>query len=152
MKTDVFISYHTKSSLHIAEAVCNHLETEKISCWYAPRNVMGNYAGSIKDAIDRCSIFILILNGAASKSADVLNELNLAFERVRKNESITILPFKISDDEIGNDAQYYLRRIHWIDAVTPPMEARIKELTDKVKICLDRRTDETQENSRKNVR
>ncbi len=150
MKTDVFISYHTKSSLHIAEAVCNHLETEKISCWYAPRNVMGNYAGSIKDAIDRCSIFILILNGAASKSADVLNELNLAFERVRKNESITILPFKISDDEIGNDAQYYLRRIHWIDAVTPPMEARIKELTDKVKICLDRRTDETQENSRKN--
>ncbi len=150
MKTDVFISYHTKSSLHITEAICNHLEAEKISCWYAPRNVIGNYAGCIKDAIDKCKIFILVLNGESSRSPDVLNEINLAFERVRRNESIIILPFRIDNDDIGDDAQYYLKRIHWIDAVTPPMEARIRELTDKVKICLGERSDETKENPNEN--
>ena len=43
MDFDVFISYHTRSSAHVTEAVCNALESKKIKCWYAPRNIAGSY-------------------------------------------------------------------------------------------------------------
>ena len=129
---DVFISYHTKSSRSIVEAICNVLESSKIKCWYAPRNVESQYAGDIVRAIRNCKIFLLILNQEASNSQDVLNEINEAFERVRAKEEFYILPFHISNQEISPDASYYLRRLHWIDAIDPPMEKRIEELRDRI--------------------
>ena len=129
---DVFISYHTKSSRSIVEAICNVLESSKIKCWYAPRNVESQYAGDIVRAIRNCKIFLLILNQEASNSQDVLNEINEAFERLRAKEEFYILPFHISNQEISPDASYYLRRLHWIDAIDPPMEKRIEELRDRI--------------------
>ena len=101
---DVFISYHTKSSRSIVEAICNVLESSKIKCWYAPRNVESQYAGDIVRAIRNCKIFLLILNQEASNSQDVLNEINEAFERLRAKEEFYILPFHISNQEISPDA------------------------------------------------
>lgn len=141
MDFDVFISYHTKSSTHITEAVCNALESKKIKCWYAPRNIAGSYAKSIVDAIGRCKIFLLILNKEASYSEDVLNEINLAVERVRKGEEIAIIPFHISEEDISPDAKYYLGRIHWVDAINPPMEKRINELVSRIAYILNKNVD-----------
>lgn len=148
MDFDVFISYHTKSSLHITEAVCNALENKKIKCWYAPRNIAGNYAKSIVEAIGRCKIFLLILNREASYSEDVLNEINLAVERVRKGEDISIIPFHISEDEISLDAKYYLSRMHWVDAINPPLEKRIQELVSRISYILNQNTDTNFEESK----
>ena len=50
---------------------------------------------------------------------------------------MAILPFQISADMIGDDAKYYIGRIHWIDAVTPPMEQRIEELKMRIQTILD---------------
>ena len=133
MGIDVFISYHTSTSSHITKAICNCLEATGIRCWYAPRDTVGSYANSITNAISECKVFVVVLNREASFSEDVLNEMNLAFERVRKGENIVILPFHTSTDEISNDAKYYLGRIHWIDAINPPIEERIKELSLKIK-------------------
>lgn len=145
MEFDVFISYHTKSSTHITEAVCNALESKRIKCWYAPRNIEGSYAKSIVDAIGKCKIFLLILNKEASYSEDVLNEINLAVERVRKGEEIAIIPFHISEEDISPDAKYYLGRIHWVDAINPPMEKRINELVSRISYILNKNIESNEE-------
>lgn len=132
MSIDVFISHHTKSSLPITEAICNSLEANAIRCWYAPRDTQGSYARSIVTAINECRIFIIVLNRESSFSEDVLNEMNVAFDRLRAGENITLLPFQVSADEISSDAKYYIGRMHWIDAITPPMEDRIQELTSRI--------------------
>ena len=129
MAIDVFISHHTKSCLHVTEAICNSLESNHVRCWYAPRDVQGLYAREIVKAINECSIYILVLNRESSFSEDVLNEMNIAFERLRAGENISVLPFHIAEGEISRDAKYYIGRMHWIDAITPPMEERIRELT-----------------------
>jgi len=128
MGIDVFISYHTSSSSHITKAICNSLEAAGIRCWYAPRDTIGAYANSITSAISACKIFVIVLNREASFSEDVLNEMELAFERVRNKEKVAILPFHISSEEISGDAKYYLRRMHWIDAINQPLEESINNL------------------------
>ena len=136
MNYDVFISYHTKSAINIATAICNELESKKIKCWYAPRNTVDAYASNITEVINHCKIFLLILNFESSHSFDVLNEINIACERLRRNEPIHIIPFQIDDKEVSSDAKYYIGRFHWIDALTPPIEKRIKELSDRISFLL----------------
>ena len=58
-----------------------------------PRNISGSYARSIVEAINKCKVFLLILNKESSYSEDVLNEINLAVERVRKGEGHINYPF-----------------------------------------------------------
>lgn len=134
MNVDVFISHHTDSSLHMVEAIVNKLESNGIRCWYAPRNTEGSYAGSIARAINACSIFLLILNKPASESVHVLNELDMVTKRLSKKEEISIIPFHVADEDISEDAQYYLGRLHWIDAMKPSMYDRIEELVEKILI------------------
>lgn len=50
----------------VVEHICSVLEADGISCWYAPRDVMGDYAASIVDAIDNARVFVVVLNSAAS--------------------------------------------------------------------------------------
>lgn len=138
MDVDVFVSYHTESSLHIVEAVVNRLEANGVRCWYASRDNLGAYAGSIAQAIHDCAVFLLILNRPASQSVHVLNEIDLVTKRLDRREPVTLLPFHVADDEITADAQYYLGRLHWIDAMTPPMYRRVEELTDKILQILGR--------------
>ena len=132
MNIDVFISYHTNSSLHIVEAIVNKLEAGGVRCWYAPRDVVGDYAGSIAEAISECKVFLLILNKSASESPQVLNELNLVTERLANKENVNIMPFHTADKDIAQAARYYIGRMHWIDAVTPPMYQRIDELCSRI--------------------
>lgn len=138
LKNDVFISHHTDSSLHIVKAIVNKLESNGVKCWYAPRDTEGGYAGSIASAIENCKVFLLILNKNASESPHVLNELNLVTERLSKKEEVNIIPFHISDDDISAEAKYYIGRMHWIDAMTPPMYKRVDELIDKIAGLLDK--------------
>ena len=128
MDIDVFVSHHTSTSLHIVEAIVNKLEAAGIRCWYAPRDTEGSYAGIIAKAIASCRVFLLILNKPASESPHVLNEIDLVTKRLAKKENVSIIPFHTADDEIADDAQYYLGRLHWIDAMTPPMYKRVDEL------------------------
>ena len=53
---DVFISY-VHESKSIADNICAYLENNKIRCWYAPRDVIGDYATSIVEAISNSKIF-----------------------------------------------------------------------------------------------
>ncbi len=141
MDIDVFISHHTDSSIHIVEAIVNNLESNGIKCWYAPRDTKDDYAGSITRAIKQCKVFILVLNKDASESPHVLNELNAVTKRLSKREEVHIIPFHTADNEISDEADYYIGRMHWIDAMTPPMYQRIDELVEKVALTLNKKVD-----------
>ena len=138
MNVDVFVSHHTSTSLHIVEGIVNKLEGTGLKCWYAPRDTQGHYAGSIADAIDTCSVFLLVLNKPASESFHVLNELELVCDRLAKGESVHVIPFHVADLDISRDARYYIKRMHWIEAIDPPMYARIDELVGHINRLLGR--------------
>ena len=152
MEIDVFVSHHTASSLHIVEGIVNKLEADGVRCWYAPRNTEGAYASSIVKAINQCAIFLLILNRQASESVHVLNEIDMVSRRLTRNEEVKIIPFHVADDEIGEEAQYYLGRLHWIDAMTPPMYKRIDELVERLEMLLGKKKGERTQQTQSPVR
>lgn len=150
MVHDVFISHHTKTCLKVTEAICHSLEEKGIRVWYAPRDTEDSYARNIMEVINECKVFILILNHESSESFDVLNEINCVSERLRRKESVHVIPFQISDKDISADAKYYLGRLHWLDAITPPLEKRIEELTDRVCYILNKKDEKIPSNALEN--
>ncbi len=136
MNIDVFISYEHKSK-SIADSIVSSFEKDKIRCWYAPRDVIGDYATSIVEAIESTSVFILILSGDSSNSPHVLNEVEMAYKKnIEQSQAITIIPFRVSNDELSRAMEYYIKRMHWIDATTNSLEAAITDLKKKVKRVL----------------
>lgn len=139
MDIDVFVSHHTSSSLHIVEGIVNKLEASGLRCWYAPRDTQDSYAASIAQALQSCRAFLLVLNKPASESFHVLNEIDMISKRLTRGEAVHIVPFHTADEDISQDAQYYLGRLHWIDAMTPPMYKRLDELVDYINRALGRK-------------
>ncbi len=138
MKNDVFVSYEHGSKA-IADSIVAAFEQDRIRCWYAPRDVIGDYATSIVEAIENTSVFVLVLNGESSNSAHVLNEVEMAYKRnIEQNQSITIMPFKISNDQFSRAMEYYIKRMHWIDATNSPLYNSIENLKSRVKKILGR--------------
>jgi SAM-dependent methyltransferase len=134
MTHDVFISYeHTAKS--IADNIAAILENEKIRCWYAPRDVIGDYATSIVNAIENSKIFIAVVSGVSSESVQVLNEIEIAYKKLSEN-SISIIPFKVDNKQLSRAMEYYIKRLHWIDAVNSTLEIAIADLCKKVKSIL----------------
>ncbi len=125
---DVFISYSHKDS-QTATMVLNILEQNGIKCWIDYRDAMPgeSFAASIVRAIKQSKFFVLLLSGASGNSQHVLNEINSAV-----NACVTIIPFKIDGAEISEGMEYYLGKTHWLDALTPPIEAHIHSLVEVV--------------------
>ncbi len=121
---DIFISYSHKDK-QIATMVLGILEQNGIKCWidYRDAIVGKDYAASIVRAIKECKFFVLLLSANSSASQHVINEVNSAV-----TASKTIVPFKIDEAEISDSMEYYVGKTHWLEAITPPMEAHIKEL------------------------
>ena len=124
-----FISYSSKDK-NIADNLCAKLESAGIRVWYAPRDTRsGDYAASIVSAISRCTHFIVILSGNSFQSHHVLNEIDLAFERLGK---LRFCPLKIDEETMGPAFTYYLSTQHWMDAHVPPLEKRLDEFVEKI--------------------
>lgn len=124
-----FISY-SSADKNIADNLCNKLENSGISVWYAPRDVIGPYAESIVNAIDKSTYFIVILSQNSITSEHVLNEIDLAFQRLPDN--IKFKPLKIDNSVFTPSFRYYLSRQHWKDATCPPLERRLNEFVDSL--------------------
>ena len=133
-KHDVFISYSSKNK-NVADAIVADLENHGIRCWYAPRGIMPGqeWATAISDAMAEASVFVLIYTDESNKSKQVMNEVAMAFKLER-----TIVPFKLSDDLMNPELEYYLNRVHWLDALTPPLEESIKKLREHVDVILQK--------------
>ena len=134
MAHDVFISHSVKDKA-TADAVCATLESEGIRCWIAPRDVLPSmeYGEAIIDAIEECRIMVLVFTANANASPQIRREIERAV-----NHGVAILPLRMEDVLPGKSLEYFIGNVHWLDALTPPFEAHLKNLAGTIKIVLAR--------------
>src|ERR1700730_4661732 len=133
MDFDVFISYSQRDK-PTADAACAVLEAAGIRCWIAPRDVRagGEYGAAIIDAIDRCGVMVLIFSSSANDSRQIHREIERAV-----NKEVPIVPVRIEKIEPTKSMEYFLGGIHWLDALTPPLEKHLQQLTETVRAILN---------------
>ena len=134
MAHQIFISYAAEDK-PVADAVCEAVEREGIKCWYAPRDVAygRDFEESIVDAISGSQLIILVLTSHSNSSAHVKREIqNACLEEV----SVPVLPFRVEDVPLNKALRYYIGSVHWLDAITPPLEPHLRLLVDHVKARL----------------
>ena len=132
MAHDVFIS-HSGRDKPVADAACAALENAAIRCWIAPRDVQPgrSFAGEITRAVQDSKAMVLIFSSHSNNSEQVLREVQLAVQH-----HVHILQFRIERVVLSDDFSYFLGTPHWLDALTPPLEAHLKHLAESVKLLL----------------
>jgi rhodanese-related sulfurtransferase len=128
MGHDVFLSYSSLDKL-AADAVCHGLEAKGIRCWIAPRDQVAGqpYGEQITAAIQSAQVMVLIFSDNVNKSHAVHNEVDLAAAA-----NVTIVPFRLAGVDFNPELQFYLGRVHWLDAFPHPVDAYIDDLAETV--------------------
>ena len=136
MQHDVFVSYSTKDT-RLVDALVHHLESRKIRCWFAPRDIKPGreYADVIVDAIKSAKIILVAFSDAAQISRWVRSEVNCAISNGK-----VIIPVKISDVLPQGAMQLYLGDKHWID-IWPNPSSRLLQVVSEVDDILRRKID-----------
>ncbi len=132
MGFDVFISHSSKDKA-IADGACASLEAAGIRCWIAPRDIMPGteYGASIVDALDHCRVLVLIFSSNANESPQLRREVEHAVSR-----AVPIVPVRIENVVPTKSMAYFVESVHWLDAMTPPMESHFQRLAEVVKAML----------------
>jgi hypothetical protein len=124
MGHDVFISHSSLDKL-AADAVCHGLEARGIRCWMAPRDQIAGraYGEQITSAISDAQVMVLVFSQNVNNSQAVLNEINIA-----AGSNVTIVPFRIAQADFSAELNFYLGRMHWLDAFPQPVDTYIDTL------------------------
>ncbi len=132
MAYDVFVSYSSKDKA-IADAVCATLESNRIRCWIAPRDVPPgmSYPAALSKAIDDCRTMVLVFSSDSNTSPQVIREVERAVSKGKP-----IVPFRIHNVQPSPDMGYLIGTLHWLDALTPPLEAHLRQLVVTVQSFL----------------
>ena len=133
MAFDAFISYSSADKI-AADAACAVLEASGVRCWIAPRDIRAGveYGGAIIDAIDHCRVMVLVFSASANESRQIRREIERAVAK-----GIPILPLRIEAVTPTQSMEYFLGAIHWLDALTPPIEQHLERLAQTVKAMLN---------------
>jgi TolB-like protein/Flp pilus assembly protein TadD len=128
----VFISHSSKDK-EVADAICHHLESADIPCWMAPRNIEfgSDWTEAIMRGITACRVFVLVFSENANVSGHVRREVAKAFSL-----GLQVIPFRIEETLPQSGLSYFLETVHWLDAVTTPLEKHLNALTERVKKML----------------
>ena len=134
MAYDVFISYASEDKI-VADAACAMLESHAVRCWIAPRDVLPGvaYGESIIDAIRGCRIMILVFSSKSNVSPHIPKEIERAV-----SAGVAIIPFRIEDVKPAKSLDYFIGNVHWLDALTPPLEQHLERLVFNVQTLLSR--------------
>jgi hypothetical protein len=134
MAHDVFISY-SSSDKTTADAVCARLEADGVRCWIAPRDVMPgmDYGQAIVEAIQGARLMIVVFSSHANESKHIKREVERAV-----SHGLVVLPFRIENALPSASLEYFIGSVHWLDALSPPLESHLHELVSTVQINLDR--------------
>ena len=132
MQFDVFISYssHDKTT---ADATCAALESAGIRCWIAPRDILpgADWGEAIMNALDTCRVMVLIFSSNANSSPQIRREIERMVGR-----GIPIIPVRIEDTAPTKAMAYFMGPVHWLDALTPPLEQHLHRLAESLKSLL----------------
>ena len=95
---DVFISYQHNAK-KIVDYLVENLERSGISCWYAPRNLIGGqeYYEAINKVISNARCVIAVISDEALESQWIKHEIVLA-----DDHNIPVIPFEIAPIKIQN--------------------------------------------------
>src|SRR5262249_6980479 len=117
----------------IADIICKRLESSGIRCWIAPRDIEAgsDWTEGIIHGIDSCRVFVLIFSGNANVSEHVRREVAKAFAL-----GLAVIPFRIENAEPSDSLAYFLGTVHWLNAITPPLDRHLEALTKRTKQLL----------------
>jgi Domain of unknown function (DUF4185)/TIR domain len=134
MAHDVFVSYASGDKT-VADAVCATLESHEIRVWIAPRDVLPgiHYGEAIIDAIHECRIMVLVFSSKANLSGHIPKEIERAV-----SQGVTVMPLRIEDVAPAKSLDYFIGSVHWLDALTPPLEVHLQRLAANVQTLLSR--------------
>jgi TPR repeat protein len=132
MTQDVFLSYSSQDKI-IADAAVARLEAAGIQCWIAPRDIAAgrDWSEAIIDAIELCQVTVLIFSEHANQSHQIKREIERASSKGR-----AVLPMRIEDVLPSRALEYFIGSVHWLDAVSRPIEPHLDRLTEAVKTLL----------------
>jgi TIR domain len=107
----VFISYSSKDS-KAAHAICSALESRKLTCWIASRDVRPgeNFMDAIVDAINSAKTMVLVFSENANNSEEIKREIVLA-----GNARIPVIPVRVENVLPKGAFAYQLATRQWID-------------------------------------
>lgn len=128
MAHDLFISYSTQDKA-IADRLVHELEAKGVRCWIAPRDITygSDWQQSILDAIAQAKALVLVFSAGANTSSTVRKEVLSAVE-----SNVLVIPFRVEDVRPQGALRFNLIDVHWLDAVTPPLDPHIDLLVDRV--------------------
>lgn len=129
MAHDAFISYsHVDKTT--ADAACATLEKAGIRCWIAPRDITpgAEWGAAIVNAIDHCRVIVVIFSSSANGSPQIRREVERAI-----NAGVPVVPVRIEDVVPTESLAYFMSTVHWLDAITPPLEAHLQRLAESIK-------------------
>src|SRR4029077_15598726 len=109
------------------------LESADIPWWMAPRNIGfgADWTEAIMRGITACRVFVVVFSENATGAGHVRREVAKAFSL-----GLQVIPFRIEDTLPQTSLSYFLETVHWLDAVTAPLEKHLNSLTDRVKKLL----------------
>jgi hypothetical protein len=129
---DVFISYsHVDKAT--ADATCATLEQAGIRCWIAPRDINpgDEWGAAIVKAIDQCRAMVLIFSASANDSKQIRREVERAV-----HAGATIIPVRIENVAPTEAMAYFMSTVHWLDAMTAPLDNHLQRLAASIKALL----------------
>jgi hypothetical protein len=129
MPHDVFISYSSKDK-PVADRVCHALEAQGERCWIAPRDIPygADWQEAIMSALAEASAMVLVFTGNTNESAHVRREVSAALEA-----GAIVIPLRTEEATPQGALRYNLINLHWMDAISPPLEAHIADLIATLK-------------------
>jgi hypothetical protein len=132
MAHDVYISYSHVDKV-AADATCAALERAGIRCWIAPRDIApgDEWSAAIVKAIDHCRAIVLIFSHSANDSRQIRREVERAV-----TVGVPLIPVRIEDVVPTESLAYFIGTVHWLDAMTPPLEDHLNKLADSLKALL----------------
>jgi hypothetical protein len=132
MAFEVFLSYAHEDK-PVADAACAIIEKAGIRCWIAPRDIApgADYATALMEALDGCKALVLIFSRRANESPHIRREVERAVSR-----GIPLIPVRVENIEPNAALKYFVGTVHWLDALTPPLEQHFANLATTLGVIL----------------
>lgn len=107
---DICVTY-SKVNKALAKKIVSKLESDKISCWVAPRDFKAEDEESVKKVIEESELLLLIIDKSSANNKETLKALEFALE----NE-LEVIPYVIDKIESDLYSEYFLYSFSWVDA------------------------------------
>jgi len=133
MTYHVFISHSSKDKV-LADAMCAVLEANGVRCWIAPRDILPSesWAVAILRGISQSKMMVLIFSANANGSQHVHREVERAVAH-----AMPVLPVRVEDVLPAAELEYFLSSAHWLNAIKPPFEQHLRDLSVTVRAVLE---------------